>query len=801
MLRNYLTVAIRSLRRHPLQSAINLVGLALGLAVCVLLAQYLKHEWSYDRFHEKNDRISRVLYVTQQDEGKEQVSAQTPIPLAGVLQKTVPGIRRTVRLMKEPAVVRRGEDLFDTRVTVVDSTFFDVFTFPLARGHPETALAKPEGAVLSAEAARRYFGTTEIVGRSLSVRLGEQFYDVTVTGVAAPLPANSSIQFDVLLPMARAGSFNRLYANPNWGTLHPTLYVERAPGVSNEALQSTLASVVSKELSTRSTADALRLQPFTSVRYAPTVQGEQWVPTRNPNYLYVLGGIAGFILLIACINFTTLSVARSTDRAQEVGVRKTVGALREQLMAQFWSEAFLLCTAALGLGLALAALIHPLFQWLVSVPLPPIEWTDPVLVGLLGGLLLVVGLLSGSYPSAYLSRFRPHAVLRRTEGLGRPPRLVQGLVVVQFALAIGLVVGTLVMVQQIDLLRSKSLGYESEQVVRLSVPFREGAERWQRLRTALADETRVQHVAGSWNQLGEGDGVSFQKKAVALGGRSIGPGDDGDFEALTFRATPNIVETLGLEVVTGQSFAGVEAQMGENVVLVNRAFVEAAGWDQPVGRRVSVLFGASNARVVGVASNFHARSLHHEIQPLVMTLDAPLSTLYARLAPGSLTDGMDVLRRTWTETMPDLPFQYTFLNDAVEQQYSAEQRWARTIRYGAGFALFIACLGLLGLAQLAARRRTQEIGLRKVLGASSASIVGLLARDFLTRVAMAFVVAVPLSYWAAQRWLQDFAYRIDLRPWIFLGAGALVATVAFLTVGAQAWRVARIDPATTLRDK
>lgn len=798
MIKNYLTVALRSLLRHPVQAAINLVGLALGLAVCVLLAQYLKHEWSYDRFHEKADRIARVLYVTQFEDQPEQVHARTPVPLAKVLREAVPEIRRTVRLKEHDGVVRRGENLFETRVTFADSTFFDVFTFPLAHGNPETALARPEGAVLSTEAARRYFGTTEVVGRGLSIRLRERFYDVTVTGVAAPLPSNSSIRFDVLLP--RASAYDNVLAGANWGTLSPSLYVERVPGVSNEALQSRLSSVVAERLPDRSTADALRLQPITEIRYTPSVRGGL-VPTRNPNYLYVLIGIAAFVLLIACINFMTLSVARSAERAREVGVRKTVGARRRQLMAQFWSEAFLLCATAMVLGLGLAALFHPVFQRLVSAPLPSIEWTDPVLLGLLGGLLLVVGLVSGSYPAAYLSRFRPTAVLRGTEGVGGSPLLVRGLVVLQFALAIGLVSGTLVMVQQMDLLQSTSLGFEQEHVVRLPVPFREGADRWKRLHSALADEPRVQHVAGSWNQLGGGDGVSFNSMPVAAGGGSIGVGDEGDFEALTFGATPNVVETLGLEVVKGKSFAELEARLEDEVVLVNRAFAEAAGWDAPVGRRVSILFGVEDARVVGVVDDFHARSLHHEIQPLVITLDSPLTTLYVRLAPGPLGVAMDRLRAAWHETMPDLPFQYTFLDEAVEQQYRAERRWTRTIRYGAGFALFIACLGLLGLAQLAAQRRTQEIGLRKVLGASIPSVVGLLTRDFLQWVALAFVVAAPLSYWAAQRWLQDFAYRIDLGPGLFLAAGGLVGLVAFLTVGVQAWRAARLDPATTLRDE
>lgn len=683
-------------------------------------------------------------------------------------------------------------------MTLADSTFFDVFTFPLAYGNPQTALKRPNGAVLSAEAARQYFGTTQVVGRALSVKIGKQVHDVTVAAVTEPIPTNSSIQFTILLPAT--GRHSEALGSAFWGTLGPSTYVERAEGVSRTALDQRFSTLIGDVVPDGPLTGRFRLQSLTDVRHGPAVTGSQ-ISTRDPRYLYMLAGIAVFILLIAAINFTTLTVARSTERAREVGVRKTIGARRGQLRAQFWSEAFLLCATATGLGLGLAALAHPLFRDLVSAPLPPIEWTNPVMLVLLAGLLVLVGLLSGSYPASYLSRFEPATVLRGSGGLGRPPRLVQGLVVLQFAVGIGLVVGTIVMVQQMDFLHSRSLGYDTGPVVRMRVPFEEGTDRWKQLRAAVANDTRIQHVAGSWNQLGAGNGVSFQMMPVAADGRSLGVQDEEDFDAMALQATPNIVETLDLEVIEGMSFAERGSRMGDEVVLVNRAFVEAAGWESPIGQRVSRLFGVQNAEVIGVVENFHVQSLHHQIQPLMITLDNPLSVLYARLAPGSIADGMDRLRAAWTETMPDLPFEYTFLDEAVEQQYRAEQRWTRTVRYGAGFALFIACLGLLGLAQLSARRRTQEIGLRKVLGASVSSIIGLLTRDFLKWVGIAFVLAAPVSYWALQRWLQNFAYRIDLGPGLYLLAGGLIAGVAFVTVGLQAWRAARIDPATTLRDE
>lgn len=799
MLRNYLTIALRTLRKHKGHTLINSVGLALGLAVCLLIALYVRHEVSYDDFHTKSDRIFQVLTVSTQEDGSMDRLAATPLPLKDALQMTYPQIEHLVRLTERPGVVTVGSDAFKTDVLYADSALFEMFSFPLVHGNPATALAVPNNVVLTTEKARTYFGTTDVVGRQLTLRLNSRFYDFTVAGVAAPAPSASSIPLGLVLPFAKLEQIDDSYENPRWGTASPNMFVQLASANHADELAAQFPAFVQDHLPDGLTNRmGFELLPLTAVHLTPGIDWQLVTPSR-PLYAYILSGIAAFILLIACINFITLAIGRAASRAREIGVRKTMGAGRGQIMRQFWGEALLLCGAALVLGVGFARLGLPVFNQLVGKELTFAHLLRPEMVLVIAGLLVVVGLAAGSYPALVLSRFRPVTVLREQTARSGSPRLVQGLVVVQFVLSIGLIIGTVAMQQQLEFVRSKDLGFQQEHVVRISVPFQEGVPLWQRLRSTLADEPRVQQVAGSWNQLGEGDGVGFNLLPVVTGGKSIGVGDEGEMEAQTFSATPGVVEALGLTVIEGQSFADMNARRGDNVVLVNRTFVDEMGWNAPLGRQVSVLFGVETARIIGMVEDLHVRSLYHPVQPLVITLDAPVTTLYVRLTPGAVGAALDRVRAAWDEVAPSLPFTYTFLDDTFDQQYRADERWARIVTYAAGVAIFIACLGLFGLATLAAQRRTQEIGIRKVLGASVASVVGLLTRDFLKWVAVAFVVAAPLGYWGVQQWLQQFAYRVELGAGTFIGAGGAAGLVAIVAVGYQSIRAALTDPAEALR--
>ncbi len=813
MWKNYFKIAVRTLKRQKGYAFINIFGLALGIACCVLLFLYVQHEWTHDRFHEKAERIFRAVRVTTAPGGEQSLKASGPAPLAPALEATFPEVERAVRLADGGVSVQHEDTSFEEHVLYADSAFFAVFSFPLLRGDPQTALAEPNVVVLTEEAARTYFGTDDPMGQTLFVKFGgfvEEALDLRVTGVVAGPPPNSSIQFDLLLPFsARTYRFApavREAVLAQWdfpiaGTFVLLRDAEQAP-----ALEAKLTTFFKDAQASNPGEDffmfgqgefaQLRLQPLTDAHLSPEVDPSALEAPGNPLYAYLLAGVALLVLALACINFTTLSLGRSAGRAKEVGVRKVVGAYRGQIRRQFWGEALLTSGAALVLGLALAQLFLPVFNGLVGQELRLDFFEQPETLLFLIGLMLVVGLLAGSYPALVLSRFEPTRILRGHGILGGGRRLTRALVVVQFTLSIALVAGALVMSAQLRFMQT-DLGFNQEQIVRIEElgstgtgqeiyePFRQEAERY----------PGVERIAGAAFSF-FGSGFRYP---LALG-------DTGRVEARIIPVTETFLETLGIEVVEGR---GLSAERASGA-LVNRAFVRAMGWPSALGRRLPssaerASFSAiDSAEVVGVVADFHTRSMHERIEPTVFLPSADfggVSSIYVRIAPEGIPQTLAFLEETWQQVAPDRPFQYTFLDEVVAEAYEAEQQWRAIIRYAAGFALVIACFGLFGLAALAAERRTKEIGIRKVLGASATSIVGLLSKDFLKLVLVAFVIAAPVAYWAASTWLEDFAYRIDLGPWLFLAAGGAVCAVALGAVSYQAIRAALANPVDALRSE
>jgi len=797
MLRNYLTIAGRTLWKHKGHTAINTVGLALGLAACVLLALYVRQETSYDTFHAKAARIVQVLDVTTRADGSTDRLAPTSVPMAEPLHAQMPQIERLVRLSQKTGVVKVDDTSWETDVLFAGTAFFEMFSFPLVQGTPASVLSAPDAAVLTTEKARTYFGTTDVVGRTVPVRINGAFYDFTVAGVAEPAPRASSIPLGVVLPFAKLEQIDRVYQNPNWRTKAPLLFAELNSANQADALAAQLPRFVEKTVPEDAAQNmSLELLPLTDVHLTPDVYG-QFVPPSRPLYAYILGGIAAFILLIACINFVTLASGRSAGRSQEIGVRKTMGAGRRQIMAQFWGEALLLCGGALVVGLGLARLALPVFNALVDAQLSMAALVQPGMGLVLLGLLAVVGCAAGAYPAVSLSRFDPITVLRgRSERLGSS-RLVQGLVVVQFVLSTGLIIGTAAMWQQMDLLQSKELGFRQEHVVHVDASLARGSTQQlvDRVRQTAAQSSSIQHATAMWSEVGLED---------ALPNRFPATSDEQQARVHALRGSYDLTTTLDLTLTHGRGFSpayGGDAQ-GKNVI-VNEALVRAFGWDDPIGKPISVRFHAPQASVVGVVEDFHFQTLHQPVEPLVIHMRpiGPANQIYARIAPGQTEAALDRLRAAWTETVPDLPFSVSFLDAVVEQQYRAEQQWTQIVTYAAGFAVFIACLGLFGLATLAAQRRTKEIGIRKSLGATAQQMAVLLSTDFLKPVSLAVVVAIPVAYVGLQPWLHSFAYRIELGPALFVGASVLAVLIAAGTVSVQVLRAARIDPAQTLRDE
>ncbi len=815
MLRNYLKSAWRNLRRHRTYAVVNVVGLALGIACCVLLLLFVSSEWTYDQFHENSDRIVRVNRGVTTPSGDTETETSTPFPLGPALTQTFPEVEAAVRLRDKTVRLTRNDESFTAQALFADSTVFDVFSFPVRQGKPRRSFAASSGIVLSEAAAQTYIGSENPMDASLDVQIGDETIEVPVTGIVADPPSRSSIQFDVLLPVElyryRFSGVMRDAALQRWDfPVVSTFALLRESGQAM-ALEDKLESFAADrfgaptpggendlEVHTGEKNEHLLLQPLTDIHLTPEIAPTTLTAPRDPVYSYVLAGAALLVLLIGGINFTTLSLGRSADRAREVGVRKTLGARRGQVRAQFWGEAVLTSGMALLLGLGLAALFLPTFNHMVGADLH--FRLGPVLVVGLLGLTGLISLLAGSYPALVLSRFDAASILRSSAQIGGRSSLVQGLVVLQLALSTGLVMGALVMSNQLDYMRN-DLGFQTEQVVRISAPgsTRDGNEIYDPFRTEARRHPGVQQVAASSFSFFGSDGIEASIPSTGA--------EDVTANALPIDST--FTETLAIDVVQGRGFPARQVA-DRQAVLVNEAFVQAMGWASPIGKEVRLgddsLVGTflDEATVIGVVENVHTQSMRHRIEPALFLSNSVFSgiqNIYVRVAPNRVGETIDALRETWADIAPDHPFQFRFLDRVVDEAYQAERRQQAIIRAAAGFALLIACFGLFGLAALAVARRTREVGIRKALGATVESVVLLFAKDFLKLTGVAFLLAVPVAYWTIRQWLQNFAYRIELGPGLFLGAGGLVVAVTLLTVSVQALRAARTDPAIVLREE
>ena len=801
MYRNYLKIALRNLRKHRGYATINIAGLSIGMACCLLLYLYVQHELSFDAFHENKDRLYRVTTQSFEPDGSlASTGTWQPYPLAAALEAAFPEVEATMRLFTVSEFMRHDEEAFEEDILFADPALFQFFSFPLLAGDAATALADPNSVVLSAQTARKYFGAADPLGQSLSVRFDGVFQEVTVTGVAADVPAASSLQFEVVMPFEKLGQAYEWIANrtDNWRASSFNVYVALQAGTDPVALEEKLVAFRAKHRGDEAARlrergrwegthlpHRFHLQPLTDIHLNPAVLGG-YQPTSDPQYAFILGAIALAILLIACINFTTLAIARSLERTREVGLRKAVGAQRRQLMVQFWGEAFLMTALALGAGLALAWLLLPAFNQ-VSARSLSFDLISPEAFGMLATLLVLTGLVAGSYPAVLLSGVQPIDALKSRFRMRGRGLLTKALVVTQFVLCIGLVIGTLVMVQQLSFLQQKNLGYNPDHLVVLPTHSLDGPRLLEHFRNVAAQTQAIQGVTGT--------GVAFTYGFSREGWRYRGE----ERAAYYFRIEPDFVDVMEMELVEGRDLDPARPADVRGAALVNESFVHYMGWQNPVGE---VLHGFyEEPTVVGVVADVHFQSLSHEVEPMILTLDPGwgLRHLLARLDPTDVAGGLATLERTWHEVAPALPFTYSFLRDDLARQYESEQRWSQIIGQAGLLAVLIACLGLFGLAALTVVRRTKEIGIRKVLGASPQSVLALVSKEFLLLILLAFGVAAPLTYFAANHWLTQFAFHIAM-PWqAFFLAGGGILTLTLLTVGFHAWRAARTDPAKSLR--
>lgn len=791
MIKNYLVTTLRSIRRHKLHSFVNIFGLAVGFACSILVGLYVWNELSYDRFHEKADRIYRVAQVIHIDDRQDKALPAAPI-LAETLLSDFPEVE-AVSMVTDSSntLVKIDDQVYEEKSFYsADHMFFEVFSFELHAGDKKTALAEANQVVLTRSTAERYFKTTDPMGEILLI--DEVPY--TVTGIAENPPINSHIHFSAVTSLAS----NKQYETREWFQGVAVVYVVLQDGVQPEALEAKFPAFVHHyyyqdgAISNIFKNWELYLQPLTWIHLHSDVDIGEFETNGNAAYVTIFGLIAVFILVIAGINFVNLTTARAAHRAKEIGVRKVVGSRRSQLVGQFLGESIIFSLLALGLGLGLIRLLLPVYRSLTGIDPTQNYLGNPIVwLGLLG-LTLVVGLLAGLYPALYLSAFQPGHSLKGAGSAGsaqggrRSVFLGRGLVVLQFAISITLLIGTGVVYRQLTYMQNKRLGYDREHVLVVKNLYRLG-DQTSAFSETLQSFSGVEQVSLTSNV----PGTVFAKQSVQPQG--FPPG----IVLELIRCDYNLQDVLKFEMSDGRFFSK-DFPSDDRAIIINQETASQLGWTNPLEK--SIRFHNQDYTVIGVVRDFHFESLHVKIKKMGIRLNTGRSG-YAvvRFRGESMKDVLAQVEKTWDSFSPPLPVEYSFLDDDYTSLYLLEMKTRRTAGLFSGLAVFISSLGLFGLAAYTAERRRREIGIRKILGASVPGVVRLISREYTLLVVIANLVAWPSAYFMMSRWLQGFAYRTGLGLWIFVIAGSLSLVLAVLTVAFQSIRAAVADPVEALR--
>ncbi len=782
MFKNYALIALRNIRKHAVHSTINIVGLSLGMAVCLLIFLWVQDELGYDRFHSNRDEISQVYSELQYSRGSQIVTGSY-YPLARVLKTECPEVREAVRYQSASGmIISRGETHFSNdTAALVDPAFFEMFSFPFIEGSPETALKENNAVVLTEAMAKKYFGNEDPVGQILTV---DSRLDLQVTGVIQDVPEQSSLQFDCIVPFVLA--FAPDYQEPeHWGGNPFQTFVLLHRDANHPMVEQKITAIAEKYMKSKSFQASFHLFPLKRLHlYSP--HGGGLIQS-----ILIFSGIALFVLLIACINFTNLSTAKAITRAKEVGMRKVVGARKSDLVAQFMEESLLISFFTLAIALALLTLFVPAFNHLVGKQLSLSYLLRPtVLFGFLG-IAVTTGLLAGMYPALYLSSFQPGRILR---GLGRTnlrSSLRKILVVCQFSLSIVLMICTLVVFKQLGFMMHKDLGFERENLLVLRMTDRMQAE-YMAIKGDLLQNPKILGVTkslqGPWN-------IGSTVGAVDWDGKPPAESVNLFWDYVGY----DYFDALALTIIEGRAFSRDFATDQEEAYIVNQEAANLMGMDSPVGARLSVF--RKPGRIIGVVKNFHFQPLYHEIKPFVFMLRPDsVSNAFVRIRPEGISGTLDHIRSTVAKYAPDSPADPIFFNDILTNQiYASEQQTGLIAGYFSSLAVLISCLGLFGLAAFMAERRTKEIGIRKVVGASAREVVFMLSRDFSKWVLLSNLFAWPVAYFAMQKVLERYAHRVEMGLELFILPGLAAFAIAMLTVSYQTFKAARSNPVESLR--
>ncbi|GAB5517914.1 MAG: ABC transporter permease [Rhodothermales bacterium] len=804
MLKHHLKISTRHLLRQRFYSLINVSGLAVGLACCLMIVLFVRHELSYDQQFADADRLYRVIDIYESNNSAG-IGSVTPTPLASTMADDFPEVEHATRIA--PQLFEAGSSLvrttqepqnrYETGFVYADPNFFEVFDFPFVQGLPGQALAEPRTLVLTERKARDLFPGQDPVGQTLILNNNIES-PFTVTGVLADLPSNTHFRFDYLMSMAGV----EIAQIPNWGFSNFITYAKLHEGADADAVNAKFPAFTARHRGTPQPGHSatFSLQPVPDVHLHSSDMRGYWTHG-NIQYVWLFGAIAAFILLIAAINFMNLSTARSANRAREIGLRKVLGSVRAQVIAQFLVEAVVLSAIAMGVAVALVALVLPWFNGLTDQSLT-MPWGEAGVYPMLLATVLALGLLAGAYPALYLSGFQPIRVLKGRLSMGsKSGTLRSALVVFQFAASIVLLIGSLVVSQQMGFLQNKALGFEKDQVLIVEDSFTLGEQ-------AAAFKAELERLPGVQRSTVSSfvpvDGYVYNGSGAWVEGQD--PAEDQIGLAKWF-VDPDYAETLGLELVAGRFFDADRPSDAQGTVL-NEQAVADFGFGDPIGQRVRSYtrldpetgeLVSDVYTVIGVVKDFHFQSMKDDIGPLSMVAGQGGQATLVKLSTDEVQATLAQIETLWAGFAPNQPFRFNFLDERFAQMYTFESRVGRLFGVFTALAMLVACLGLFALAAFMTEQRRQEVGIRKVLGASLSQIVFLLTRHFAMLVGLAFMVAAPLGYLLMNRWLQDFSYHTSISIGVFIVAGVAALGIAVLTISYQATRAALTNPAETLR--
>jgi len=803
MIKNYFIVAFRNLTKNKSYSLLNILGLSAGLTCFAFIALWVTDELSYDRFNEKADRIVRVVgKVTTASEVFDH--AVSSVPMAHALQTDYPEVENTVRLEMNDAIVKNGEKQFsEPGILLADASFFDVFSYYLKEGDPKTALAQPYTIILTESMAKKYFGNEDPVNKSLTVFL----YDgvgsgkpYKITGVIPDPPKNAHFTFNFLVSFKTIEVYEpESTTQDGWGNNGYYTYLLLKDKADIPKMQANMPAFTERHIGKEMKQWQMRydytLQPLKSIHLNSHVRYEI-APTGSMQYIYIFSAIGIFILLIAGINYMNLATARSVQRAKEVGIKKVLGAVKWQLVMQYMTEAVMITLFSLLLAFVLTSLLNPLLQQVSGKNLS--IFNSPALILFLFGIALLLGILSGLYPAFFITAYKPVNVLKGSfKSSAGAVWLRKTLVVVQFTISVVLIVGILVVNSQLSFIRHKDLGYKKDALISLKVNGNSDVIKgFDAFKNALMADPLVSGVTTSNSLLIGG---------LGNGGATTITGDGKPVVSSIYklRIENDFIDVYGIKLLAGRKFSA-NAMADSNSYILNEAAVRSFGWGTPE-KAINKPFanGDRKGHVIGIVKDFHFNSLQHPVEPVVMQVryatNGRFSQITVKADMSKPKESVAWIEQNWKKYFPGALLEYDFIDKKLNAQYQAEDRFAGFFSYFSVLSLLIACLGLLGLTAYATQQRTKEIGIRKVLGATIPGIAALLSKDFLKLVLIAFVLAVPIAWFAMYNWLQDFAYRITISWWVFAVAGVAAFLIAFFTISIQAIKAAMANPVNSLR--